>query len=201
MSINATVVGLPEVKEYLNRLPANVYEQAKEAMRTGVFEVHRRVSDRVRDGSGGSLHSRTGQLRRSLQARVSGTTLDTLGGEVYSDGTVASYAPTHEWGATIKAKDKYVRVPGGPYLNIPLTANKTPAGVMRQDARTVFQQGGYIIKSRANKYLVMSSTGLPMFVLVKEVTIPPRLQMVKMAEDYVPTLLSDMAAATGRGIQ
>jgi len=189
------VVGAEEVKAYLAKLPFWWFEEAKKAFRETASEAHKKVSARVRDGSGDTLHARTGQLRRSLNFEVHGDSIKTLGASVFSDASFAKYATVHEFGATIKAKDKYLRVPGGPYLNIPLAANKTPAGVMRFSARDIFNAGGYIA-GRA----VMNAEGVPMFALVKQVTIPARLQMVKTVTGEIPSLLTRLEAATGHAI-
>ena len=106
------------------------------------------------------------------------------------------YAPTHEFGATIKAKNAYKGVPGGPYLNIPTRNNKTPAGVTMLQAREVFNQGGYIAKFKSGRYGVMMD-GQLMFSLHKEVEIPKRLKMIETAEGEIPTMLSRIAAAVG----
>lgn len=191
--IKIGVVGVAEVEDLLTQLPNRTFDATKQAISTSVFNVHRKVSDRVRDGriveGTESLHARTGALRRSLTPRVSGTTFKTLDGRVF---TTSLYAPTHEFGATIKAKNKYLRVPGGPYLNIPLPKNKTAAGVTRKTARQVFQGGGYIAKG-PRRYVVMGSDHTPMFVLVKSVKIKPRLGMRKAADDEVPTLLNNLS--------
>lgn len=196
------LVGMDEIRQYLSVLPGRAFDQAREAFDETAKSVHRKVSDRVRDGAGGTLHSRTGQLRRSLRYKVYGSTLKTLGAHVYSAREVASYAPVHELGATIRAKNAYRTLAGGPYLNIPSNFNKTAAGVQRLPAREVFMRGGYIVPlsgARKARYMVMLD-GKPYFWLVKEVTIPPRLRMIATAEDEVPTLLSRLREGTQRTI-
>ena len=188
--INIGLQGVDDVKNLLKRLPDQLFDKSKKAVSDSVFRVHQKVSDRVRDGVDDTLHSRTGALKRSLKPSVTGTTLDKLDGRI---STTSIYAPTHEFGATIKAKDKYLRVPGGPYLNIPLPPNKTAAGVTRKTARQVFLGGGYLVKG-PRRYVVMDASHKPMFVLVKQVTIKPRLKMIQTAEEEVPTLLSNLSA-------
>ncbi len=184
---SVVIIGSEEVQSLLNALPDHLFDRAKKAIGVSTLAVHTRVSD----FSGGSnrLNSRTGLLRRSLKAKIEGSKLNSLRGSV---STGVKYAPIHETGGTIRAKDKYLRVPGGPYLNIPLDANKTAAGVMRRNAGAVFGAGGYIIKSKRANYIVMSNQGVPMFVLVKQVTLKARLGMVDAMEDEVPTLLGSL---------
>ena len=194
MAQNIEVIGLDEVSEILNKLPEHSFDAAKQAFRKAALETHNTVEARI--GNGSPLHNRTGRLRRSIQFRTDGQSLQTLKSKVFSD---VVYAPIHETGGTIKAKDKYLRVKGGPYLNIPLSANKTAAGVMRMGAREVFNAGGFIIKSKKGNYLVMSGTGQPMFVLKKQITIPARLGMMDAANDSIPTLLSTLSDELLRG--
>ena len=184
---NVEVIGLDEVNQMLNRIPFWEFEAAKKAIAKATLEVQTRVKSNFNSGG---LNSRTGRLRRSIQTSMTGSAMSTISGRVYSDMV---YAPIQEKGGTIKAKDKYLRVPGGPYLNIPLSSNKTAAGVMRMGAREVFAGGGFIIKSKKGNYLVMSGAGQPMFVLKKQVTIPARLGMMKASEDSIPTLLSELS--------
>lgn len=192
MAESVTVVGLDEVSNLLKELPGHSFEVTKTAISKAALNTHATVSS-----YSGGLHNRSGLLRRSLKTDVKGTTLNDLSGDVYTD---VKYAPIHEKGGTVKAIDKYLRVPGGPYLNIPLAANKTAAGVMRMNARQVFNGGGYIVRSRIGNYLVMSGTGQPMFVLKKQVTIPARLGMEKAADDEIPTLLSTLSSELLRGL-
>ncbi len=198
-----SVVGVEDVQRLLDRLPSYWYKEARAVFKESVFKVHKKVSDRVRTGANNTLHSRTGALRRSLQPRIYGNDLKTLGGEVY---TKLSYAPIQETGTgvlpggVIKAKNAYRGVPGGPYLNIPLGDNKTPSGVQRRSAKSVFSTGGFIIKSRSGKYLVMDHNGVPMFVLVKSVSFPGRLKMRETAEKEIPTLLSNLGNATNAAV-
>jgi len=190
--INVELVGLDDVRSLIDELPEHTFDVARAAISDAVLNTHAKVSS-----FSGGLHSRSGVLKRSLKTELNGTRLNELRGDVYTD---VKYAPIHEKGGTVRAIGKYVRVPGGPYLNIPLSANKTAAGVMRMNARQVFSAGGYIIRSRAGNYLVMSGTGQPMFVLKKQVTIPARLGMVKAAEDEIPTLLSTLSNELLRGL-
>ena len=190
---DVTVVGTEEVAELLRALPGNTFDAAKAAISKAVLNTHATVSS-----YSGGLKNRSGVLRRSLKTDVYGTKLSNVGGDVYTD---VVYAPIQEKGGTIRAKNAYHGVPGGPYLNLPLPANKTAAGVMRQDARSVFAAGGYIIKSRIGNYIVMSGTSQPMFVLKKQVTIPARLGMEKAAEDEIPTLLAVLNEELLRGLE
>lgn len=192
MAESVQIVGLDEVRDLLKAIPENSFDSAKESIGKSILNIHTEVSS-----YSGGLNNRTGRLKRSLKTELKGENLDDLRGAVF---TKTKYAPIQEVGGKISAKDKYVNVPGGPYLNIPLSANKTPAGVMRQNAGEVFNGGGYIVKSKTGKYIVMSVNNQPMFVLVKSVIIPPRLGMQKAADDEIPTLLGNLNSILLEGL-
>lgn len=188
-------IGLDELKAYFKTLPEDTFEIAKSELGAASLRVQKEVVGRFRAGSEGSggtrLYSRTGKLRRSILTTNKGTKLENVTSSVFSKKI---YAPIQEEGGTITAKNAYTRVPGGPYLNIPLRANKTRAGVTRMQAREVFAAGGSLFQSRRGNWLV-ALNGQLMFVLVKSVTIPARLGMQEEAEDEVPTLLSSLRTA------
>ncbi|HKJ77746.1 MAG TPA: hypothetical protein VKA64_11140, partial [Gammaproteobacteria bacterium] len=171
------------------------------AFRDTLKRTHRAMQRRT---SGQPLKRRTGQLARSIKTRMEGNRLGNLRGVVYTDPSVAPYAGVQETGATIRAKDAYAYLPGGPYLAIPTDENKTPAGVTRRTPREVHQNGGFVAPITAPKanYAVFQEDWLPdshtvdltpMFWLVRQVTIPPRLGMRETTEEEIPTLLSDLS--------
>lgn len=191
MAANVSLVGLDELRNYLRTLPEDSYELVKEQIGVSRLQVHKVVSGNfiTTGGTGGDkLHSRTGALRRSLKTSLSGTKLADVKGSVFTDSV---YAPIQEKGGVVTAKRAYANVPGGPYLNIPLSDNLTAAGVMRKSARDVFNEGGNIFQSKNGKWFV-SLNGQLMFVLKKSVTIPARLGMEQAAEDEIPTLLGNI---------
>lgn len=190
------VKGLEELDLYIKGLPRGMLKEAKTEYSRAAFNVHKEVSDRIRFGP---LHSRTGNLLRSLTPEVHGSNLKNLGSSVSS---TASYAPIQERGGEINAKRAYRRVEGGPYLNIPTSANKTAAGVMKLSARDVFTAGGYIrpINARKAKFGVFLN-GRLMFALVKQVTIPPRLGMQQAADDEIPSLIKRLGVAMDEAIK
>jgi len=185
--MQVTVNGVSEIEALLNAMTAEMGDNARKALQKSLFTVKRKTASRLKNGP---LYSRTGDLAKSFKYKTNlkGEIKD-LYGEVYTDSI---YARIHETGGTINAKNKYINVPGGPFLNVPLSANKTPAGVMRENARSVFAGGGYIFKSKKGNWIVMSGNDVPMFVLKKQVTIPARLEFVKTATDEVPTLISNL---------
>lgn len=179
-----------KVIDFLDSMPERLFNGIKIIFQDAV----RDASNEVKDNCRSILTVRTGTLRRSIGHGVKGDNIKSLRASVYSesivDGQPLLYAAVHEFGSTIKAKDKYARVPGGPYLNIPTSANKTASGVMRKTARMVFNEGGYLRQKRG-KWGVYLGTK-KMFSLVKSVKIPPRLGMRKAAESAIETILSSL---------
>lgn len=183
--LSIRVSGDAQLREELRKLPASLFEAAKTEITRATLDTQTGVLSRLR---GGPLYTRTGNLARSIRTEVKGNTLDTLQASVYSSAGTAAipvvYAPIHEFGGTVYAKQRYRKVPGGPYLNIPLPANKTAAGVTRQTAKQVFSSGGFIRRSRLGNYLIFGkSSGVtqPLFALKRSVRIPARLGMLDTA--------------------
>lgn len=144
-----------------------------------LFKAYRKwagdlMAEMVQDTSGQPLAKRTGELSRSWRIGVGGNNLANLFAEVWS---VSKYAVTHQVGMTIRPKH-------AKYLTIPI--DKTNALVARGAARVLtygkkvfFRRSkrGSLIMFQANK-----DGGLkPLFVLVKEVTIPKRLNFFEKA--------------------
>jgi len=189
------IKGLEEVKTYLSQFPDESFQGAKKVFQKAVLGAANKVKQFDK------LKTRTGALKRSIQQSVSGTNLRDLQASIFSaQGSGADevkYAPIQEFGGVVRAIDKYARVPGGPYLNIPIADNKTPAGVMRESAREVFKSGeGYIRKAKSGKWFVFKGDKL-MFVLVKSVTLKERLGMMDAAEVEIPTLLQGLREVIG----
>jgi len=180
------IIGLDKLLEFLRDLPEHSYS----VIRKGVEKTTANIEKGLKQNTTSILQKRTGALHDSIGRDLQGTDLKTLTGQVWI-GT--HYAKTHEFGATIKAKNKYMGVPSGPYLNIPIpNFNLDGNGIMKQSAREVFSGGGYIQKSKNNNWIVFSFDGKPMFVLKKQVKIKPRLGMFKLLKTSLPTLMADI---------
>lgn len=179
------------LKELIQGYPERAFPVIKSAFSKSVFKIHAEVLANTRT----NLKRRTGALGKSLKAIVVGNNLETLEGIVYSD---IVYAPIHEYGGVITAKNAYRGVPGGPYLNIPLPPNQTGAGVTRKSAKQVFDDGGFIYQSKRGNWLVAQNkngTLQNMFVLKKQVTIEPRLGIRKAIDDETPHMMEGMQQA------
>ena len=192
------VRNLDEVTRALRDMPIDLFPDVRRVFQQAVLGA----SNKTKQNATSILNVRSGHLKQSINQEVTGTRIGDICASVYSasvaGGSPVKYARVHEFGAqggdAIRAIDKYLGVPGGPYLNIPLPGNKTPAGVTRRQAREVFASGGYIRQSRAGNWIVFDGDSKPMFYLTKSVEIPARLGMRDAAADEVPTLLSRLAA-------
>jgi phage gpG-like protein len=191
IDIKVNAENLEEVKTYLQNIAEDSFPETKSLFQTAAIAM----SNQVKDNTKNILKVRSGNLRRSIGQSVTGTSLEKLSGSLFSKSSVngqeLKYAPIHEFGGTVRAIDKYQRVQGGPYLNIPTEANKYPSGVTRMQAREIFNSGGYIVGKGV--YL----NGKKMFSLIKQAKIPARLGMIKAADDEVETLLGKLADAFG----
>ena len=172
-----------------------IYE-ATDLVKEYTYKIDEIISNRVTDGSNDSLKSRTGELRRNIRPRFRGAgSFETLQASVY---TTSKYAPIHETGGTIKAKNAFKHLAGGPFLTIPSDDNKTGVGVTKKTVREVFSEGGFTIPIRASKaeWMIMLQ-GKPMYWLVDEVDIPARLGFEDTFKDEVPNLLQDLSELMG----
>lgn len=141
--------------------------------------------DRFRGGDG--LHTRTGGLKRSLDARVTGKGSPGMKLRLVSGGV--PYARIQEHGGTVKPINAR-------FLAIPLDANKTAAGVPRYPSPRAFiaahpgetfflRAGGTLLlmwKNPTKAAAKSSGTGagaVPLWMFVRQVTIPPRLGFFK----------------------
>jgi phage gpG-like protein len=188
---SVSIRGLDDVLNMLEKLEKTSANKSVDEIKKFTFDAKRKVSERITDGSNGSLKSRTGELRRSIRTQNTGKHLSSMKASIY---TVSKYAKIHEEGGTIKAKRAFKKLSGGPFLAIPSNENKTPSGVTRETPREVFNSGGYTVPINGRKAKhAMFKNGKPMFWLVKEVKIPARLKMRETIEDEVPTLLSRLS--------
>lgn len=187
MTISAKVINLQEVADYIKGLPGEAFKDLKRETAKALFQADNNIKSKT------ELKRRTGTLMKSITTRVEGSDIPSFEASIYTD---VIYAPIHEKGGTVRAKNAYRNVPGGPYLNIPTKANKTAAGVQRMTARTVFERGGRIVQFKPFSYGVILD-GKVMFTLHKSSKIPARLNMVSSVEEVVPTLLSTLRDTLG----
>jgi len=116
------------------------------------------------------LRKRSGDLLKSIResVNVTGTTIDELVGVIGSD---LRYAAVQEEGATITKEDGYMTIP----LDAALTSQGTKKKASARDWPNTF-----VKESRKGNLLIFQRRGngiVPLYLLRKEVTIPPRLGM------------------------
>jgi hypothetical protein len=117
-----------------------------------------------------TLSTRTGKALQSIQdsVKVTGDTFDDVQGQI---GGIF-YLRIQEYGGTITPKK-------GKYLTVPLPAALDGAGVpLRASARD--WEKTFVIRSKSGNLLICRREGkqiVPLYVLVTQVVIPPRLGM------------------------
>jgi hypothetical protein len=141
------------------------------------------------DPTDSSTVRRTGTLLRSYAHTVEetgGGGLQLTVGVTHQSakGKALQYAATHEFGATIRAK-------GDGWLAIPLPAAKTERGVPRGGPRD-FENTFFIRSKSGDKLVLMQKIGtgvVPIFVMVKSVTIPARPGLEPARQEFQPELV------------
>lgn len=123
-------------------------------------------------------------IRRSV--RVTGNTIETVRGRIGGSKIMA----VHEKGATIRARR-------ATYLTIPLpealNSNGTPKRRSARDWSRTF-----VAKSRQGNLLIFQRRGreiVPLYVLKREVKIPPRLGMAETIEKTLPLFRDEAVEA------
>lgn len=125
MKIDAFKVG-----RALGAYPHLFAEEAQKAFRDGGIHWEREMKQAFTGytgNSGRNLQNRSGNLRRTIQYRVSGEKLRALALTLQVGDNRSPYAMTQERGAVITPKN-------GKYLTVPLSDAMTPSGVVRGDA-------------------------------------------------------------------
>jgi len=151
-----------KIQASLKRWP----QKSMQALQTGWRPVDSNVHSQLVRVTSRNLVRRTGNLARGWarpRSSLTGNMLQVL----FTNET--EYAVTHEYGATITAKN--VR-----FLTIPLGAAKTAGGVAKVSARDLPQGQTFVAKDviffkRSNR----DPRPQAMFALKTSVTIPPRL--------------------------
>lgn len=199
------------LRDALKRVPERLGREVRFAFNGHgayfVRQMDRRFGATLQDGKNPTknrLSSPTGKLRRSIGFRVNGA------GQVSSvkmrghvgNAATAKYVFTQEHGATIH---------GSPWLTIPLPANRTKAGRVRfPSARALMGEGSdvktFIRKTKSGGLVIFRSFAdgrepVPLWVLKRSVTIPPRLGFVKtfrskkVAADRIKRINNAVAAS------
>jgi phage gpG-like protein len=173
------VPSLPRVQRAIERVPIFAQREAIGIFRKMAAGLHRTMVERA---SGDPLKRRTGELARSWRFDVK----DNLGMPIAEVATSSKYARIHEFGGTITPKK-------AKWLTIPLTGNQTGAGVTKQSARAAIAAGGFFKRDKDDgKLYLRNGQGVPLFVLVKSVTIPPRLGFRAKSELAARDLLKSL---------
>jgi hypothetical protein len=168
------------VKQYLRELPEDVFVEAKQAFSDTINEAYSEMDQRL---SGKALKQRSGSLRKTLTKKVSGDSLKTLKGSL----SISGNAKVHEYGQRIQARNKYLWLRGGPYMNFPTAVNYGANGKPLRDARNLFSSGAVVKSGGQGMGLYLG--GVKMMHLARTVNIPARLKFRDTTNKYIPVLI------------
>lgn len=135
-----------------------------------------------------TLATRSGHLLEYMadSIKVEGETIASLRGEI----SVPHDRKIHEHGGVLRPKR-------AKYLTVPLPAALDSRGVpLKKSARD--WKDTFVLRSKAGNLLIVQKKGasiVPLYVLKKEVSIPPRLGMLDTARAGHGMLVDRMAAA------
>ncbi len=195
------IQGLDEVKKLLADMPDAIFTEVKKSLANTVLTIQKNVVLGFNGDASKSLQTRTGNLQRSIKTENTGTDLSTLRSSVF---TKSIYAPIHEEGGTIKAKNAFLGLEGGPYLAIPSDLNKTKAGVTRFSPRDAFSAGASIRRLRnpvKAQFMVIDKDLGPLFWLVPEVIIKARLGLQSETDKQIPNLIDELNDVLLEGLE
>ena len=180
------------LRRALNEAPGRLFRALKRRVHGYLFRWVRHFSA---SAFAGPLNVRTGTMRRAFTSVAVGSTASSLR---FITGTMKNdvpYAAIHEHGGTIRpTKAKF--------LTIPLEAAKTAAGVARGGAR--FFENTFFMRSKAGNLFLMQRDGnevRPLFLLKKEVYIPPRLGFYRAFDRQMPELIRHFNAAIEEALE
>ena len=180
-------VVVPGLAAAFQAAPALVLTAMRRELKLGLMQyTSRLIQERL---SGNPLARRTGTLARSWGVEVFGESIRSLRGVVFS---TARHARIHEQGGVVRPVHAKM-------LAIPLQAMRTPAGVarfhtpLRLTLKCAFLKT-WIQKSKRGNLILMGqktkrSEPVPLFVLKRQVTIPPRMGAERLLRLFAETTL------------
>jgi hypothetical protein len=175
-----------EIKKIIFKNSALLATHAKKFMQGGTTSTH--------------LRKRSGRLQTSthqISVKKEGDSL--IGG--IRIGT--AYAGVHIARAGNEGMSTTIRPKHGKYLTIPLPAAMTPAGVSRGSARSF--PNTFIRTSKKGNPIIFQTKGkgkiVPLFLLVKKVTIPSRINASSLVAWIKPKLEDDIQSIKIGGLK
>lgn len=173
------------LKRALEQKGSGIFHASKFSLEQSRLRLDRHMQTKRLRGRPG-LFRRSGRLAMSFTGETTG---EALGSLVMRYGTNVVYARIQEEGGVVVPRR-------AKWLTIPLPANLTPAGVQRQAIRS-FKYVRFV-RSKADRRNLVALCGSsakdakPMFVLVKKVTIPPRLGLMRAWAEERGRLVTDL---------
>jgi hypothetical protein len=167
-----------ELRRAIDRVPGALFRELKFAFQGILIDFKREHGKRFLRGPPG-VHRRTGTLQRSFLFRVEGSRVEDLVG-IYFTNLV--YAGVHEGK---DGKPTVIRARNRKFLTIPLPDAKTASGVTRGPARSF--PDTFLRRSKSGNLVIFQKRGkgppAALFLLKREVSIPPRLNLLAFWND------------------
>ena len=198
------VEGMEDLNKKLSALPEKVLKQAERILNLNARALQRYI--RTEKMTGGTTESklrvRSGKLRGSVVVMKTERKQDTIESGV-SIGT--QYARTHIGPVGQKTT---ITPKKGKFLTIPLPAALTKAGVMKGPARSDIWGETFIAKSKKGDLIIfgkgrimkgkrageLRNQVVPLFLLVKKVTIPARIHPSELLDWIKPKITEDFSS-------
>ncbi len=175
MPFTIKFIGSAQLTAAIKALPATLQQKARNVFLNAANKLQATMVRRSTVAGGVFKTNPTGALARSWQVESNSNPLLPISVAIKSQGT--PYAVIQEKGGTVTPKKAQ-------WLTIPLDANKTKGGDTRMSATRAFKSGAFVFTSKAGNKIIGQRDGkniVPLFVLKKSVTIPPRLGFEEQA--------------------
>jgi hypothetical protein len=183
------------LRRAIERVPGALFRELKVEFRGILIDFQREHGKRFLKGRPG-LKRITGTLARSFLFRVEGTRVEDLVG-IYFTNLV--YAKVHEGK---DGKPTVIRARNRKFLTIPLPDAKTAGGDVRGPARSF--PNTYLGRSKGGNLVIYQKRGkgppAALFLLKREVSIPPRLNLLAFWNDRQRLHVARIDAAVRRAL-
>lgn len=198
------VEGVDELNRKLSALPENLLKQAEKILNINARALQRYI--RVEKMTGGTtesrLRARSGHLRASVIPIKAERKADTIESGV-SIGKV--YARMH---IGPRGQKTTITPKKGKFLTIPLPAALKPSGDLRGPARSDMWGETFIAKSKKGNLIIFGRARImkgkragelrgqvvPLFLLVKKVTVPARIHPSELIDWIKPKITEDFSS-------
>lgn len=178
-----------------------------------LLQTHIRTEKMTGGTSATRLRVRSGHLRRSVQVKK----VDLSGGNIRGGVTIGGseynvrYARVH---IGRRGQKTIIKPKRAKFLTVPLKAALTPSGVLKGPARSNIWGDTFVAKTAQGRLVIfgrgrimkgerqgeLRSKILPLFLLLKQVTVPARIHPAELLGWIRPKILADMKSGKFKGV-